>query len=317
MQQPWTALRLWINEQEDAELRTGRPAPLTLAQRDAIDVLVPGASAASSVSVGPASPGLAPALGPSGVFVDPDYDRVPNWVSSLNEYTQLNNHPPPEVEYISRELAPRTPVKWEAVCTVPGIGATFPSAEYGFLGGQAPWFSTKKDAKRYVSMCAMRYMSDLVTARSQSQAPTTPEKMLVEVTNGARAPRVASMSPSSDGDPVASQSSRKKAGLGSGGGGGEDEPDASVQIVSVCRRLGLTTPRTEVTPHDTHGYFDARAVFPDSFPAAVPPDLGVVTGVLTKRAAKEASAQRVLDWLRELERERDADLAGILSQGRF
>ena len=93
MHRPWTALRLWINEQEDTELRTGRPAPLTPAQREAIDVLVPGASRASPasahgppVSVGPASPRPAPASAPaqSGVFIDPEYDRVPDWVSSLN-----------------------------------------------------------------------------------------------------------------------------------------------------------------------------------------------------------------------------------------
>lgn len=35
-------------------------------------------------------------------------------------------------------------MKWEPVCTVPGIGVSFPRANYGFLGGQAPWFSTKK-----------------------------------------------------------------------------------------------------------------------------------------------------------------------------
>lgn len=183
MQQPWTALRLWINEQENAELRTGRPAPLTPAQRDAIDVLVPGASAASSVSVGHASPGPAPAPAPSGVVVDPDYDRVSDWVSKLygasfifflstysslprrlpssssspssllrtqsftaplthSEYIQLGNHPPPVFEYTARVLAPE--FKWESTCTVPGIEASFPNAEYGFLGGQAPWFSTKK-----------------------------------------------------------------------------------------------------------------------------------------------------------------------------
>lgn len=198
-------------------------------------------------------------------------------------------------------------------------------------------------------MCAMEYISDLVNSRSQSQAPATSAKTVAEATNGAPTTRAApSVSSGPDGGPVASQSSRKKARLGSGEGEGEDEPDASAQIVSVCRRLGLTTPRIEVTPvcslhfsshpssfyplipahqyiptttnhtqHEIHGYFDARSVFPDSFPAAVPPGLGAVTGVLTKRAAKEASAQGVLDWLRELERERDADLAEILSQGRF
>ena len=77
----WNALRLWINEQEDAELRTGRPAPLTAAQRDAIEVLVPGALRESSAP-GPKSPSPAPP--PNGVVVDPDFDRVRNWVSSLN-----------------------------------------------------------------------------------------------------------------------------------------------------------------------------------------------------------------------------------------
>lgn len=91
----WNALRLWINEQEDAELRTGRPAPLTAAQRGAIEVLVPGALRESSApgpkspaSASPASPrpapAPAPAPAPNGVVVDPNFDQVRNWVSSLN-----------------------------------------------------------------------------------------------------------------------------------------------------------------------------------------------------------------------------------------
>lgn len=97
-------------------------------------------------------------------------------------------------------------------------------------------------------MCAMRYISDLDTPRSQSQAPTTPTQTLAEATNGTRAPRVAPMSPSPVGDPVTSQSSHEKALLGISGGWGEDEPNASVKISSVCRRLGLSSPFIDVTP---------------------------------------------------------------------
>lgn len=214
-------------------------------------------------------------------------------------------------------------------------------------------------------MCAMKYISDLANPYPQFQTPTTsaeqptPAKTLAEATNGARIPGVASSVPSSpDSDPVVGRSDHKKAGLGSSGGEGGDEPEPFAQVVSVCRRLGLTMPRFEVTavcptlllpcppprgllllvfshpfptllpstsPHtgtnnnqdETHRYFNARPIFPDTFPADFPPDLGVVTDVPTKRAAKDASAQRVLAWLWELERERDADFGVILSKGRF
>lgn len=123
MDRPWTALRLWINEQEDAELRTGRPAPLTPAQRDAIKVLVPGVSAASSASAPkpPASasaspgPGPAPAPAPSGVFVDPDYDRVSNWVSSLNGvsfvFLLICPSPSRHLSFSNSSLAPSSSTK--------------------------------------------------------------------------------------------------------------------------------------------------------------------------------------------------------------
>ena len=51
--------------------------------------------------------------------------------------------------------------------------------------------------------------------------------------------------------------------------------------------------------------FDAHAVFKDAATEQVPRDLGVVTGALTRGSAKEESAEKVLQWLKERKEERE------------
>lgn len=82
MHSTWDNLRLWINEQESAEIRTGKPANLTPAQRHALSMLVPGfaASASSAPGPGPAS-APAPRTWPE---VDPEFDKEVDWISHLN-----------------------------------------------------------------------------------------------------------------------------------------------------------------------------------------------------------------------------------------
>lgn len=52
-------------------------------------------------------------------------------------------------------------------------------------------------------------------------------------------------------------------------------------------------------------------MFPAGFIEKVPPGLGEVAGMFGKQTAKEASADRVLEWLKKLERERNEEFAGL------
>lgn len=73
-------------------------------------------------------------------------------------------------------------------------------------------------------------------------------------------------------------------------------------------------PKSPLSNRAKHGdtiLFDAHAVFQDAVMEQVPADLGIVQAALTRGAAKEASAERVLEWLKERERERDGEFRGV------
>ncbi|SPO00547.1 uncharacterized protein DNG_03295 [Cephalotrichum gorgonifer] len=340
MNSTWTALRLWINEKETAELRSGGPAQLTAAQRHAINTLVPGAVPVAP-GLEPSPPRAAPATPPrssSGPDIDPEFERG-DWVSRLTHYTQSRNRPPAEFSFVEHDVGPKMPKKWAGFCTLSYEDGSFPNSEYGFLKGEAPCFSNKKDAKQYASMCAMRYTQEVLSSPRQNfmartpPTPSTPTPSALRLgglargntgeyedfddSNGVRlAPQSdadASAGPSgSESDVLAAQrSAREKAGRES-----MDEPEPGKQITALCKALKLTPPRFVVTPHETLEYhYDVHPIFPEPFTEDVPKGLGVVNEILTKVAAKEAAERQVLDWLKEIESQRHSDYTAILPAG--
>ena len=97
-----------------------------------------------------------------------------------------------------------------------------------------------------------------------------------------------------------SQTSESQAlGTRSGNGGLDSDGLAHVfkQVSDLALRLGIDSPNYRIDPdEDMPNYFSGRPVFKSGL---MPPDLGVVSGVLGKRQAKMQIAEKVLEWLQK------------------
>lgn len=326
-------VKAWIAQKEAYELQHQRRAPLTPAQRNALDALRM------------LSPRL-PAVGHA------------NWVGWLNEYRQATAPTRPADRYDEQESGTvlaggsrgricrvevsddgglrRRPQRGGAT-TTSGGGWVFPSPGAGLLsstgdpalipGGGTPHipvFSTKKMAKQYAAKCAVeflikhRYMPGDIQLGVQRQVAA--DDANAEVAAGATSavglvpfPEGGTMAPEEADDDDDAEHTTESGGRG--GGGPRD------LVRTLCASLGFPAPRYLVTPlsfssYSRHILYDGRVDFPndahdgellalcedahlDGFAAEGP------------EAAKDAVAGRLLECLREIEAERAAQLAAM------
>ncbi|PNY27691.1 Uncharacterized protein TCAP_02384, partial [Tolypocladium capitatum] len=279
---PWDRLRAWIDSREAVEREHGSPAPLPQAELEAISVLI--------------SFGDEPDVG--------NRDHV----SALMQTVQARRLMPPtfvDEEPINMPVDGHFKLMWRCVCTVGDYGS-FPREAYGIETGKPPpLFQSKKNAKRYAAKHALLYMTDFPhpgallasppqkrTAALQSPSPDRqPPAHRIKSEDPPQRPSQPSESPAPDTRP------------GNGGPDGDEASSVFRQIAALSARLGIDSPSYRIEPDDEMpNFFGGRPVFQHG--GRVPPDLGVVSGVLGKRQAKIQMAEKVLEWLQGEQRSR-------------
>lgn len=339
----YAQVKAWIAQKEAYELQHQRRAPLTPAQRNALEALRM------------LSPRL-PAVGHT------------NWVGWLNDYRQATAPTRPPDRYDEQEsgtvlaggtrgricrvevsddggLRLRRPQRGGTTTTTTGGGGwVFPSPGAGLLssmgdpalvpGGGTPHipvFSTKKKAKQYAARCAVeflikhRYMPADIQLGVQRQVAA--DDANAEVAAGATSaaglvpfPEGGTMAPEEAGedDDDDAEHTTESGGGGGGGGGPRD------LVRTLCASLGFPAPRYLVTPlsfssYSRHTFFDGRADFPNDVHDAHNGELlalcehAHLNGFAAEEpeAVKDAVAGRLLERLREIEAERAAQLAAM------
>ncbi|ROW04609.1 hypothetical protein VPNG_07454 [Cytospora leucostoma] len=311
----YAEVKAWIAQQEAYEATTKTPAPLTNAQRKALEVL--------RIPIALPSP--------------PELDDV-DYISLLNRYRQA--HPGGNDIKLEPEAASSKVVGDAVRFTCPftlseakghlaAPVASFPAVGYGIEkhGDYPPVFTNKKAAKQFTAKCAIDWLiahffmpSNLLDVTfpkghiptrprspspSSSPSPSPPPQPSTKRPADEHGPRDngAHLPP----QPRSSSSSSSK------GAPAADFEDASLpatqRVTALCRVLGMQPPRYAVTRSnpDVDKYFDGAPDF-GSDPHHIPEGLGRVMWVVGSEKARQAVAGYVFDYLLTIYQERRRQL---------
>ncbi|KAK7740551.1 hypothetical protein SLS53_005395 [Cytospora paraplurivora] len=310
----YAEVKAWIAQQEAYEATTKTPAPLTNAQRKALEVL--------RIPIALPSP--------------PELDDV-DYISLLNRYRQAHpggNDIKLEPEAASskvvgdavRFICPFTLSEASGHLTAPV--ASFPAVGYGIEkhGDYPPVFTNKKAAKQFTAKCAVDWLIAHLLMPSNLLDVTFP-KGYVPTRLGSASPQSSSSSSSSPPPPPppstkqpADKEGPKDNGVqlppqprSSKGASTVDFEDDSLpatqRVTALCRILGMQAPRYSITRSnpDVDKYFDGRPDF-GSDPHHIPEGLGRVMWVVGSEKARQAVAGYVLDYLLTIYHERKRQL---------
>lgn len=159
----------------------------------------------------------------------------------------------------------------------------------------SPAFARKKDAKKYAAkLCVSHLLSTghLVPDPSSPDLPLVPSSSPLSPRRRGVAAPSGTIGPRDDGIP------------------------ATQRVEELCRRLGLQAPAYQLraaggAAGSSSGTWDGEAHFGrDAF--QVPPGVGRVAGVFGKKHAKEAMAEKCLEYLLGVEERREGERRMVL-----
>ncbi|KAF7563830.1 hypothetical protein G7046_g319 [Stylonectria norvegica] len=260
----WDRLRAWIDEQVAWEQEHNLPAPLTSAQLTAISKLVP---------LAPPEP-------------EKELDDF-NYVGKLLEYSQVKHLAPPTYkdEQVNLVFAGAAQIKWRCRCELPWEDKVFPRADHGYKASeQPPSFQSKKKAKQFAAKHALDYL----------KLPPTPTQLTT--------PQVSQAQPTISQTPPAPKRVKVEVATPSSLSSSDEGPTLFERVSALAGSLNFDCPQYRFEPEDTPNFWSGRPVFKTG--ARIPDDLGVVSGIYGKKAAKTAMAEKVLEWLLAQDKER-------------
>lgn len=206
---------------------------------------------------------------------------------------------------------------------------------------EAASFARKKDAKQYAARCAVEWLranrlmpgsgdevrfhkgtvpslSLSLSSSSSSVSPSPPKRQKVGPAEPAASGPNDDQKNDYDKDnddtaasPPARGASTPPAHHEANPGSEEDKPSYASLVAALCHKLGFRPPSYRLEQVRT-GYWSGRPELGDMEGQPFPADLGHVTNVLGKNAAKERIAEEVLKELRRVEEEREGDVREIL-----
>ncbi|KAI1771411.1 hypothetical protein F4818DRAFT_430194 [Hypoxylon cercidicola] len=268
----YRAIQNWIGQQLEYEATHSAPAPLTDAQRKLLDKL--------EQALPPATPLLA----------EPDMgDANTNWVGLLMEDRAARQRGSTVGEPDFKEKAGPVVLgvqKWYYEVRIDEHPAPFPNSESGFLpDGTQPYFTRKKDAKRYAAKCAMEWLRNRRMPQGSSNGMAS-----AQVQNRPVTPQ---FSPERKKQKLSASSPEQSKNPAS-------KPDVIQEVRQLCERLGGPEPRYILAENaDQPGFFSG---YPDMgiLVSALPAGTGRVEDVLGKKSAREKIAEELVVPLRAI-----------------
>lgn len=312
----YAEVKAWIAQQEAFEKATKTPAPLTNAQRKALEVL----------------------RLPLSVTPPPELGNV-DYISLLNRYRQANPTGQ-ELDWDEREAS--TKAVGGAIGRICRVTITesrkhpeapvesFPAPGYGFQKGESPpVFPRKKDAKQYAAKCAVEWLIAQSLMPSNLRDVTFPKAQLpsrLTTSSFSRRPITTSSDEDSDGDsenddsPPGSPSPAPQQPARGGSPGavdfGDDSLPATQRVTALCAELGMQAPRY-VTTRAVSGRDRCFDGYPDFGydNSRMPKGLGHVKDVEGQEKARLEVAGLVLEHLLCQYRERQSQIEDLLGSG--
>ena len=189
-------------------------------------------------------------------------------------------HPSGQLEYVEEEVQTGDKIpRWTMQCVISESDSPLPLLR---SGEEVISFARKKDAKRHAARCAIEWLIG--------------EKWMPDdgnVTFPKPKPKPPPQPPPPD----------TSAGGVSLVVGKDNGTPATQRIPAICARLKFQPPQYKLHPDpESHSFFSGWAEFPSGID--MPTQMGHVSNVYTRKAAKEAIAVNVLKRLLEIEAER-------------
>ncbi|KAM0485941.1 hypothetical protein ACHAPX_000637 [Trichoderma viride] len=289
---PWGRLKAWIEAQEQAEQSGFNPNPPTKPQIAALSQVV-------DFLDGP----------------EPTAETIGklDYVSELMQLVQLKQLAPPKFEELAPIDVPFNGVfsqRWRTVCYLPfADNKQFPCLGHGLSKDkQAPLWKSKKLSKQYAAKYAYSYLKALPGASTSSNggvrlANNSNSNGNNNASVGSNSSARVQAPPGSA--PITSPSSMLPSPASSAGDLTTPEdtdfydsktlPTLLDQVKKETAYLKLGYPHFDIYPDpENPGAFAGRLVFKNN--GRIPPDLGRITGALTRPLAKELMAEEVLKY---------------------
>ncbi|KAB5558315.1 hypothetical protein GE09DRAFT_1118745 [Coniochaeta sp. 2T2.1] len=279
----YQGLKSWIAAQEAFEAATKQPAPLTSAQRQAVADL--------TRLIQPKTMPLAQTVD----LGDKDYISILQLWSASKLGTGVT------VTYNEPAAVPAPPPapspSWTQTLTLrlPGDGngspLVFPShSTGGLIRNAAPYFPSKKNAKKYAAKICFDWLVSQGRFGSSSSSSSSSVSTSVSVSASPAPPPI----PDGGGAPLAPPTATLKRKGGASGEEDDDSVPVTQRVVELCRKLGIQAPKYALT--ETGAAWSAEPDFElDAFRFAA--GFGRVEGARSKAHAKEMVAEEVLAWL--------------------
>ncbi|ORY70127.1 uncharacterized protein BCR38DRAFT_471499 [Pseudomassariella vexata] len=306
----YTEISEWALQQRDHEAAHGQPAPLSPAQRKALQ-------------------DLHNAIRPSQI--EPDIGGI-DWVSLLHRYR--NAYPDPNSGVIFKEepVVPSAPPRFTCSVQIKENSAPFPGPGTGLINDAVPSFARKKDAKQYAAKCAIEWLKMKKFIPDNTEDMTF-KKPKASSTNS-NIPTMTTTTPATSQQQPAAKKQRRipptppearvmtqnPMGLGDGANGNKPfsnggELSALSLVEQYCKKLGIQAPRYNLAEQEIRGFWCGSPEFEvvDTQRLKFPPDMGHVKDILGKKHAKELMADEVLRHLQRVYDERQETIRRVLA----
>ncbi|KAI0840457.1 hypothetical protein F5Y06DRAFT_240959 [Hypoxylon sp. FL0890] len=305
----YKSIQNWIGRQQEYEATHSKPAPLTEVQRQLLEKL--------ELTLPPENPRPA----------EPELDDT-NWIGILLEYRaarQRVREGVPGGDFIETP----GPViggeqKWHCQVRIDEHPVLFPGPDGGlFPDGSLPYFSRKKDAKKYAAKCAVQWL--------RAQGYMSQGSMPQGDNNGRKSPRVQDQQTTSQPSPVNGNGKRKHSSSpdqvetsapkpephgsplspkspvpkGMASPFNSDEVSKIHEVSELCARLEYPGfPKYRLTENSEQRGFYSGYAYLDLLAFNLPAGIGRVENVLGQKPAREKIAEDLYEHLLKLAEER-------------
>lgn len=193
-------------------------------------------------------------------------------------------------------------------CHLPGCNQTFPQEGFGYEAGQEPpTFRKAQQAKQFAAMQAYRYIQSTAAA---ADAAARDNKRPASTTQGSPSRTTTRVKAEEDNSDGGVSTTAAAAPPQTGGGGPSSTPLIRERVALLAGQMAYGMPEYHIE-HDGEAW-GGRPIFRND--GRIPGHVGAVSGYAERQQAEDAVAEKVLEWLEQEFKVKEAMFGKTVSQ---